>query len=62
MVRQLETYSNVEVHETLRFLWTKHFMSTEIHREISTIYGTTRNVTSSHREIVPAGLKMVAHI
>ncbi|GBO00940.1 hypothetical protein AVEN_6471-1 [Araneus ventricosus] len=35
MVRQLETYSNVEVHGTVRFLWVKRFASTEIHREIS---------------------------
>ena len=39
MARQLGTYSNVEVHRTIRFLWAKHFTSTEIHREISAVHG-----------------------
>ena len=39
MARQLQIYSNVEVRATVRFLWAKHFTSTEIHREISTVYG-----------------------
>ena len=39
MVRQLETYSNAEVRRTVRLLRAKHFKITEIHREISTVYG-----------------------
>ncbi|GBN86535.1 hypothetical protein AVEN_61581-1 [Araneus ventricosus] len=39
MVRQLETYSSVEVRGTVRFLSTKHFTSTEIHSEVSAVYG-----------------------
>ena len=38
MARQLEIYSNVEGHGIVRFSWKKRFTSTEIHREISTIY------------------------
>ncbi|GBM11232.1 hypothetical protein AVEN_198927-1 [Araneus ventricosus] len=40
MALQLETYSNVEVHGTVRFLWTKLFMSMEIHYQISAAYGS----------------------
>lgn len=39
MAPQLETYSNVEVRRTVRFLWTKRLPSTEIHREKSAVYG-----------------------
>ncbi|GBL91783.1 hypothetical protein AVEN_185542-1 [Araneus ventricosus] len=39
MVRQLETYSNVEVRGTVSFLWAKRFTSTEIHSEISAVFG-----------------------
>ena len=38
-MRQLESYSNVEVRVTIRFLWGKRFTSTEIHREILTVLG-----------------------
>ncbi|GBL78276.1 hypothetical protein AVEN_42821-1 [Araneus ventricosus] len=39
MASQLETYSNVEVRGTVRFLWAKRFTSTEIHSGISAVYG-----------------------
>ena len=40
MTRQLETYINVEVRWTICFLCKKLFTSTEIHCEISTVYGS----------------------
>ncbi|GBM94961.1 hypothetical protein AVEN_265274-1 [Araneus ventricosus] len=39
MMRQLETYSNVEVRGTVRFFGAKRFTSTEIHSRISAVYG-----------------------
>ena len=41
-MRQLKTYSSVKIRWAVRFLWPKHFKSTEIHREISIVYGHTQ--------------------
>ncbi|GBN36458.1 hypothetical protein AVEN_114312-1 [Araneus ventricosus] len=39
MVRNLDTYSKVQVRGTARFLWAKRFKSREIHCEVSAVYG-----------------------
>lgn len=55
MTHHLETYSNVDVRGTVRFLGAKRFTSMEIRRDmnIDSVWAIC-NVTSSHCEMVPA--------